>query len=303
MELVDGVYDEFDREKYLEGKIAPVFFGSALNNFGVQELLDSFIDISPFPQGRSTEKRTIEPDEDKFSGFVFKIHANIDPKHRDRIAFLRIVSGKFERNKFYQHTRINKKLKFPNPTSFMAASKSVIDEAFPGDVIGLYDSGTFKIGDTLSEGENLFFKGIPSFSPEIFKEIQNDDPMKSKQLEKGLNQLTDEGVAQLFTLQPGNRKIIGTVGELQFEVIQYRLKQEYGASCSFVPKNFYKACWMTSENEDTITDFIKRKTVNIGYDKDENPVFLAPSSFLLSQAEGDYPDITFHKTSEFKLDE
>ena len=185
----------------------------------------------------------------------------------------------------------------------MAASKSVIDEAFPGDVIGLYDSGTFKIGDTLSEGENLYFKGIPSFSPEIFKEIQNDDPMKSKQLEKGLNQLTDEGVAQLFTLQPGNRKIIGTVGELQFEVIQYRLKQEYGASCSFVPKNFYKACWMTSENEDTIAEFIKRKTVNIGYDKDENPVFLAPSSFLLSQAEGDYPDITFHKTSEFKLDE
>ena len=303
VELVDGVYDEFDRENYLQGKIAPVFFGSALNNFGVQELLDSFIDISPFPQGRSTEKRTIEPNEDKFSGFVFKIHANIDPKHRDRIAFLRIVSGKFERNKFYQHTRINKKLKFPNPTSFMAASKSVIDEAFPGDVIGLYDSGTFKIGDTLSEGENLYFKGIPSFSPEIFKEIQNDDPMKSKQLEKGLNQLTDEGVAQLFTLQPGNRKIIGTVGELQFEVIQYRLKQEYGASCSFVPKNFYKACWMTSENEDTIAEFIKRKTVNIGYDKDENPVFLAPSSFLLSQAEGDYPDITFHKTSEFKLDE
>ncbi len=303
VELVDGVYDAFDRDKYLEGKIAPVFFGSALNNFGVQELLDSFIEISPTPQGRSTEKRIIEPDEDKFSGFVFKIHANIDPKHRDRIAFLRIVSGKFERNKFYQHTRINKKIKFPNPTSFMAASKSVIDEAFPGDVIGLYDSGTFKIGDTLSEGESLFFKGIPSFSPEIFKEIQNDDPMKSKQLEKGLNQLTDEGVAQLFTLQPGNRKVIGTVGELQFEVIQYRLKQEYGASCSFVPKNFYKACWMTSDNDESIADFIKRKTVNVGYDKDDNPVFLAPSSFLLAQAEGDYPDITFHKTSEFKLDE
>tara|TARA_Y100000813_G_scaffold84193_1_gene59668 strand:+ start:2431 stop:4023 length:1593 start_codon:yes stop_codon:yes gene_type:complete len=303
VELVDGVYDAFDRDKYLEGKIAPVFFGSALNNFGVQELLDSFIEISPTPQGRSTEKRIIEPDEDKFSGFVFKIHANIDPKHRDRIAFLRIVSGKFERNKFYQHTRINKKIKFPNPTSFMAASKSVIDEAFPGDVIGLYDSGTFKIGDTLSEGESLFFKGIPSFSPEIFKEIQNDDPMKSKQLEKGLNQLTDEGVAQLFTLQPGNRKVIGTVGELQFEVIQYRLKQEYGASCSFVPKNFYKACWMTSDNDESIADFIKRKTVNVGYDKDDNPVFLAPSSFLLAQAEGDYPEITFHKTSEFKLNE
>ena len=303
VELIDGVYDEFNKEKYLSGKIAPVFFGSALNNFGVQELLDAFIEISPSPRGRESEKRAIAPIENKFSGFVFKIHANIDPKHRDRIAFLRIVSGKFERNKFYLHTRLNKKLKFPNPTSFMAASKSVIENAYPGDVIGLYDSGTFKIGDSLSEGEVLHFKGIPSFSPEIFKEIQNDDPMKTKQLDKGLNQLTDEGVAQLFIMQPGNRKIIGTVGELQFEVIQYRLKQEYGASCSFVSKNFHKACWMTSDDESSIQDFIKRKTVNVGFDKDENPVFLSPSPFLLNQAEADYPSITFHKTSEFKLDE
>ena len=303
IELIDGVYDPFNQQEYLKGQIAPVFFGSALNNFGVQELLDAFIDISPTPKGRETEKRAIEPLEKKFSGFVFKIHANIDPKHRDRIAFLRIVSGKFERNKFYHHTRLNKKIKFPNPTSFMASSKSVIDEAFPGDVIGLYDSGTFKIGDSLSEGEVMNFKGIPSFSPEMFKEIQNDDPMKSKQLEKGLNQLTDEGVAQLFTIQPGNRKIIGTVGELQFEVIQYRLKQEYGASCSLIAKNFHKACWMTSEKQEDIDDFIKRKSTNIGYDKDENPVFLASSPFLLTQAEGDYPSIKFHKTSEFKLDE
>ena len=185
----------------------------------------------------------------------------------------------------------------------MASSKSVVDDAYPGDVIGLYDSGTFKIGDSLSEGEILNFKGIPSFSPEIFKEIQNDDPMKSKQLDKGLRQLTDEGVAQLFVMQPGNRKIIGTVGELQFEVIQYRLKQEYGASCSFVSRNFFKACWMTSSKNDTIQDFIKRKSTNVAYDKDENPVFLAPSPFLLAQAERDYPEITFHKTSEFKLDE
>tara|TARA_B100000768_G_scaffold8406_1_gene8791 strand:- start:2007 stop:3056 length:1050 start_codon:yes stop_codon:yes gene_type:complete len=303
VELIDGVYGDFNQEKYLEGKVAPVFFGSALNNFGVQELLDSFIEVSPTPLGRNTESRSVEPNEEKFSGFVFKIHANIDPKHRDRIAFLRIVSGKFERNKFYLHTRHQKKIKFPNPTSFMASSKSVVDDAYPGDVIGLYDSGTFKIGDSLSEGEILNFKGIPSFSPEIFKEIQNDDPMKSKQLDKGLRQLTDEGVAQLFIMQPGNRKIIGTVGELQFEVIQYRLKQEYGASCSFVSRNFFKACWMTSSKNDTIKDFIKRKSTNVAYDKDENPVFLAPSPFLLAQAEGDYPEITFHKTSEFKLDE
>ena len=302
VELIDGVYGEFNHGKYLDGKIAPVFFGSALNNFGVQELLDAFIEISPTPLGRETEIRSVEPNENKFSGFVFKIHANIDPKHRDRIAFLRIVSGKFERNKFYLHTRLNKKIKFPNPTCFMASSKSVIETAYPGDVIGLYDSGTFKIGDSLSEGEILNFKGIPSFSPEIFKEIQNDNPMKTKQLEKGLRQLTDEGVAQLFIMQPGNRKIIGTVGELQFEVIQYRLKQEYAASCSFIGRNFFKACWMTSSKGDTIQDFIKRKSTNVAYDKDDNPVFLAPSPFLLNQAEGDYPKITFHKTSEFKLD-
>ena len=303
VELINGVYGDFNQTDYLSGKVAPVFFGSALNNFGVQELLDSFIEISPTPQSRETELRLVEPTENKFSGFVFKIHANIDPKHRDRIAFLRIVSGKFERNKFYFHTRLNKKIKFPNPTSFMASSKSVVDFAYPGDVIGLYDSGTFKIGDTLTEGESLNYKGIPSFSPEIFKEIQNDNPLKTKQLEKGLRQLTDEGVAQLFIMQPGNRKIIGTVGELQFEVIQYRLEQEYGASCSFIARNFFKACWMTSEEPHALEDFIKRKTSNIAYDKDNNSVFLAPSVFLLNQAESDYPKITFHKTSEFKLDE
>ena len=303
VELINGVYGDFNQENYLNGKVAPVFFGSALNNFGVQELLDSFIEVSPTPQSRETESRIVKPNENKFSGFVFKIHANIDPKHRDRIAFLRIVSGKFERNKFYFHTRLKKKIKFPNPTSFMASSKSVVDYAFPGDVIGLYDSGTFKIGDTLSEGEIFNYKGIPSFSPEIFKEIQNDDPMKTKQLEKGLNQLTDEGVAQLFLMQPGNRKIIGTVGELQFEVIQYRLKQEYGATCSFLSRNFFKACWITCIDNQKLEDFIKRKSTNVAYDKDNNPVFLAPSPFLLTQAESDYPDIIFHKNSEFKLDE
>jgi peptide chain release factor 3 len=303
VEMIEGVYDSFDKQTYLSGDVAPVFFGSAVNNFGVQELLNTFCEISPAPRGRETDLKQINPDDSKFSGFVFKIHANLDPKHRDRIAFLRIVSGKFERNKFYNHVRLSKKLKFPNPTSFMAQDKSVIDDAFPGDVIGLYDSGNFKIGDTLNEGEKFTFKGIPSFSPEIFMELENLDPMKSKQLDKGIRQLMDEGVAQLFIQQPGNRKIIGTVGQLQFEVISYRLEHEYGAKCRFAARNFFKACWLTSENEERLAEFKRAKMKYIAQDKDENLVFLAETPFLLSMAEQDYPEIAFHKTSEFKLDQ
>jgi peptide chain release factor 3 len=278
-----------------------VFFGSAVNNFGVRELLDTFCEISPSPRGRETDLRFIKPEEDKFSGFVFKIHANLDPKHRDRIAFLRVVSGKFERNQFYHHVRNNKKMKFPNPTSFMAQDKSIIDDAYPGDVIGLYDSGNFKIGDTLTEGEKMMFQGIPSFSPEIFQELENLDPLKSKQLEKGIRQLIDEGVAQLFIQQPGNRKIVGTVGQLQFEVITHRLINEYGANCRFVPRNYAKACWITSENPEEIERFKKSKVNHMAMDKDENWVFMAETPFLLSMAEKDYPEITFHTSSEFKL--
>ena len=302
LEMVEGVYDAFDREAYLAGEVAPVFFGSAVNNFGVKELLDTFCEISPSPRGRTTDLRPIDPYESKFSGFVFKIHANLDPKHRDRIAFLRVVSGTFERNKFYQHIRLDKKMKFPNPTSFMAQDKSVIEHAYPGDVIGLYDTGNFKIGDTLTEGEKIMFKGIPSFSPEIFQELENLDPMKSKQLDKGVRQLIDEGVAQLFIQQPGNRKIVGTVCQLQFEVINYRLINEYGAKCRFVPRNYFKACWITTDNEAQLETFKKAKHNLLATDKDGNLVFLAETTFLLTMAEQDYPDITFHKTSEFMLD-
>ena len=302
LEMVEGVYDAFDREAYLAGEVAPVFFGSAVNNFGVKELLDTFCEISPSPRGRTTDLRPIDPYESKFSGFVFKIHANLDPKHRDRIAFLRVVSGTFERNKFYQHIRLDKKMKFPNPTSFMAQDKSVIEHAYPGDVIGLYDTGNFKIGDTLTEGEKMMFKGIPSFSPEIFQELENLDPMKSKQLDKGVRQLIDEGVAQLFIQQPGNRKIVGTVGQLQFEVINYRLINEYGAKCRFVPRNYFKACWITTDNEAQLETFKKAKHNLLATDKDGNLVFLAETTFLLTMSEKDYPDITFHKTSEFMLD-
>lgn len=302
LEMIEAVYDDFNRDTYLSGDVAPVFFGSAVNNFGVQELLDTFVRISPSPRGRDTDVKRVEPDDKKFSGFVFKIHANLDPKHRDRIAFLRVVSGKFERNTFYNHVRLDKKFKFPNPTSFMAQDKSVIDEAFPGDVVGLYDTGNFKIGDTLTEGENFMFKGIPSFSPELFQELENLDPMKSKQLEKGISQLMDEGVAQMFIQQPGNRKIIGTVGQLQFEVISYRLEHEYGAKCRFVPRNYHKACWVTTENEEQLKDFTRAKGQYLAKDKDDNLVFLAETSFLLQMAEKDYPDLTFHTTSEFKLE-
>lgn len=302
LETIEGVYDVFNRGTYLSGDVAPVFFGSAVNNFGVQELLDTFCEISPSPRGRESDKRMVEPTDANFSGFVFKIHANLDPKHRDRIAFLRVVSGKFERNTFYHHVRLQKKLKFANPTSFMAQDKSVIDEAYPGDVVGLYDTGNFKIGDTMTEGEIMMYKGIPSFSPEIFQELENLDPLKSKQLEKGIRQLIDEGVAQLFVQQPGNRKIVGTVGQLQFEVINYRLIHEYGANCRFVPRNYFKACWITSNDKIQLESFRRAKANYLAVDKDDNLVFLAETTFLLSMAEQDYPEITFHKSSEFMLE-
>ncbi|MGE5411396.1 MAG: peptide chain release factor 3, partial [Clostridiales bacterium] len=299
--LIEGVYDEFDRQTYLCGDVAPVFFGSAINNFGVKELLDTCIEVSPVPRGRQTDIRPIEPTEEQFSGFVFKIHANLDPRHRDRIAFLRICSGKFERNKFFHHVRLDKNFRFSSPATFMAQEKNIIDEAYPGDVVGLYDTGNFKIGDTLTEGEKIMFKGIPSFSPEIFKELINTDPMKTKQLEKGVQQLTDEGVAQLFTHQLGSRKIIGTVGELQFDVIQYRLLNEYGASCRFRPLGFIKACWITAEDDKKIEDFIRYKPENTAYDKEGNLVYFAESEWLLRKAIENNPGISFHFTSEFLL--
>ena len=300
VELIDGVYDEWDPAPYLDAEIAPVFFGSAVNNFGIQEMLDTFIKIAPDPKPSETSTRTVSPEEESFTGFIFKIHANIDPRHRDRIAFLRICSGKFARNTFYKHTRLDKKLKFANPATFLAQDKSVVEEAWPGDVVGLYDTGNFKIGDTLTEGEDLQFRGIPSFSPEIFKELVNIDPMKSKQLEKGIKQLTDEGVAQLFIREAGNRKIVGTVGELQFEVIQYRLEHEYGAKCEFQAKPYHKACWIVSDNEAKLGEFRKIKANDIVRDKDGNEVYLAPSPFLLKMEMDNFPEITFHTTSEFK---
>lgn len=299
LELIDGVYPEFDVQKYLDGDLAPVFFGSALNNFGVKELLDCFVKIAPYPRPVAAEERIVNPDEEKFTGFIFKITANIDPNHRSCVAFCKVCSGKFIRNAPYKHVRHGKIMRFSSPTQFMAQKKSTIDEAWAGDIIGLPDTGNFKIGDTLTEGEELHFRGLPSFSPEMFKYIENDDPMKAKQLNKGIDQLMDEGVAQLFVNQFNGRKIIGTVGQLQFEVIQYRLLNEYNAKCRWEPLNLYKACWIESSDKEELEAFKKRKYQFMAKDREGRDVFLADSNYVLQMAQMDFKNIKFHFTSEF----
>jgi peptide chain release factor 3 len=299
LELIDAIYPQFDKTGYDAGTLAPVFFGSAVNNFGVGELLDCFVQIAPSPQKTLTDVREVQPLEPKLTGFVFKIHANIDPNHRNRIAFLKICSGVFERNKPYLHVPSGKQLKFSSPNTFLADKKSIVDESYPGDIVGLYDTGNFKIGDTLSEGEILNFKGIPTFSPELFRYVENADPMKSKQLAKGIDQLMDEGVAQLFTLKINGRKIIGCVGMLQFDVIQYRLEHEYGAKCKYEPVSLYKACWFESDDKAQLDDFSARKFNYIALDKHNRPVYLAESSYSLQMAQEKFDKIRFHFTSEF----
>lgn len=301
LELVREVYPSFDREAYLNGEQHPVFFGSALNNFGVQELLDCFVDIAPPPMSKDSEERTIAPDEKDFSGFVFKIHANMDPKHRDRLAFIKIVSGTFARNVPYLHVRQKKKLKFSSPNAFFADKKEIVDTSYPGDIVGLHDTGNFKIGDTLTSGEQIHFRGIPSFSPEHFRYINNADPMKAKQLNKGIDQLMDEGVAQLFTLELNGRKVVGTVGALQFDVIQYRLEHEYGASCTYENLNVYKACWIevNEGGEADFTEFKQTKSKFLAKDKQGQLVYLADSAFSLQMTQSKYPKVLFHATSEF----
>ncbi len=299
LELIDGVYPDFETDEYLKGKLAPVFFGSALNTFGVKELLDCFVKIAPAPRPVTAEERTINPHESQFSGFVFKIHANMDPNHRSCIAFVKVCSGEFQRNANYKHIRSGKFMKFAAPTAFMAQKKNIVDEAYPGDIVGIPDTGNFKIGDTLTQGEELHFKGLPSFSPEMFKYIENTDPMKSKQLEKGIQQLMDEGVAQLFVNQFNGRKIIGTVGQLQFEVIQYRLLHEYGAQCRWEPISLYKACWIESDDAETLAAFKKRKHQFMAIDREGRDVFLADSNYVLQMAQNDFPKIRFHFSSEF----
>lgn len=300
LEIIEGIYPEFDREEYISGNLQPVFFGSALNNFGVRELLDCFIQIAPSPRAKESSTRIVEPKENTFSGFVFKIHANMDPKHRDRLAFIKIVSGTFERNTPYLHVRQGKKLKFSSPNAFFAEKKEIVDVSYAGDIVGLHDTGNFKIGDTLTEGEIMQFTGIPSFSPEHFRYINNADPLKSKQLEKGIDQLMDEGVAQLFTLEMNGRKVIGTVGALQYEVIQYRLEHEYGAKCTYENFPAYKACWVRPEDpkNEEFKEFKRIKQKFLAFDKSGQLVFLADSEFSIQMTQSKFPTVKLAFTSE-----
>ena len=301
VELATEVYPPFSQEDYLNGDLQPVFFGSALNNFGVRELLDCFVEIAPTPRPKESDTRIVKPEETGFSGFVFKIHANMDPKHRDRLAFVKIVSGTFIRNTPYLHVRNNKKMKFSSPNAFFAERKEIVDVSYPGDIVGLHDTGNFKIGDTLTQGELMKYKGIPSFSPEHFKYINNVDPLKSKQLAKGIDQLMDEGVAQLFVLELNGRKVIGTVGALQFEVIQYRLEHEYSAKCSYENLNVSKACWVDIKHSDSeqLKEFKRVKSRFLAIDKRGQLVFFADSAFTLQMTQSKYPKVKLHFVSEF----
>lgn len=298
IELITGVYPQLNQADYLSATTSPVLFGSALNNFGVKELLDTFIAHAPPPLERETSTRIVQPNEPQFSGFIFKIHANMDPKHRDRLAFLRICSGIFERNKKYHHVRLNKPLKFSNPTAFLAQEKTIVDQAYPGDIIGLHDTGQLKIGDTLSYKESFFFKGIPHFSPELFKTVINTDPLKSKQLQKGLEHLCEEGVAQLFIREFDSKKMIGVVGALQFDVIQYRLEHEYNASCRFEALEFTKAVWIHSDDKAAITAFIEANPYQLALDANNQRVYLAETQWSLDREIAENPQIRFCFSSD-----
>lgn len=299
VEMLTGVYPLFERSDYISGSVTPVFFGSALNNFGVRELLDTLVELAPYPTPKEADERLVVPEEEKFSGFVFKIHANMNPRHRDRIAFLRVVSGKFERNTLYYHVRTDKTFRASNPTAFMSQDREIIDEAWPGDIIGLHDTGTFKIGDTLTEGECVNFKGIPSFAPQIFRLIMNADPLKEKQFHKGLNQLAEEGVVQIFSkLHQPNARVLGVVGQLQLEVLQTRLEEEYNASCKYEPIDLSIANWITSDDPKVLQQFVDANTRRILVDIRENYVYVTDSEWSLNRIMQANPKIRFYQTSE-----
>lgn len=300
LELIMEIYPEFDHDLYMSGELTPVFFGSAINNFGIRELLDCFVDIAPGPGEFEAESRMVKPEEKGFSGFIFKIHANLDPRHRDRIAFMRIVSGEFEKNHSYTHVRTGKGFKTSNPTAFMAQSRNVVDTAIPGDIIGLHDTGTFKIGDTLTEGEDIQFKGIPSFAPQIFRSVINKDPLKDKQFRNGLDQLAEEGVVQIFTKVTTKTKLIGVVGALQLDVIQHRLANEYKATCIFEPVDFQTACWIHAEDKAVLDRFVAENQNKIAEDVRGQMIYLAPSRWMLDRTVEDYPGLKYYFTSDLK---
>jgi len=296
IEMLEGAGETFSKEKFLKGELAPLFFGSALNNFGVQTLLDALIELAPPPLGRLTAERYVDPNEPKFSAFIFKIQANMDPNHRDRVAFMRICSGKFERGMKAHHVRSGKDQRLGRPTQFMAQDRSLVDEAYAGDIVGIHDPGVFKIGDTLSEGEKLTFTGIPVFAPEHFVRVVLKDPLKSKQLNKALDQLSEEGAVQVFRPVTNNDQFLGVVGVLQFDVVKYRIEHEYGVNVVFQPLPYTVARWISSEDKDTLETFKRENENNISLDQKANPTILLDEEWRLRFISERNPKIVFTAT-------
>jgi len=299
VELLEGAANPFEREHFLNGSQTPVFFGSALNNFGVQELLEAFVELAPPPRPRNALTRTVEPCEEAFSGFVFKIQVNMDPAHRDRIAFLRICSGKFTRGMRVIHHRIGKQVALNNATIFMAQDRTNVEEAFSGDIIGIHNHGTIRIGDTFSEKEPLQFTGIPNFAPEHFRRVRLKNPMKSKQLHKGLIQLAEEGAIQVFRTLVGGDLILGAVGLLQFDVTMARLEAEYGVDAVYEPVDYSTARWVDGEDRKTFERFERMQRSDLAYDAEGYLTYLCANEFRLGYAIKDWPDISFRKTREY----
>jgi len=298
IELVQGASHEFDVSAYLAGEQTPVFFGSAINNFGVTPLLDAFVTNAPAPGSRQTVGRDVQPDESKMTGFVFKIQANMDPAHRDRVAFMRVCSGRFSSGMKMNHVRLKKVIKAANALTFMAQDRGHVENAWPGDIVGLHNHGTISIGDTFTEGESLQFTGIPHFAPELFRRAQLRDPLKLKALQKGLAQLSEEGATQFFKPMLGNDLVLGAVGILQFDVVAYRLKNEYGVEATFENINVQTARWVNCEDQKMLADFTRQLNNNLAEDGANQLVYLAPSRVNLQLTEERWPDIKFLATRE-----
>lgn len=298
VELVKGATHEFDHDAFLAGELSPVFFGTALANFGVKEMLDGFVEKAPAPVKRETATRSVAAEEDAFSGFIFKIQANMDPKHRDRIAFMRICSGSYKRGMKMRHTRINKDVKIADAVTFLAGDRENVEEAWSGDIIGLHNHGTIQIGDTFTEGEVLKYTGIPHFAPELFKRVRPTDPLKAKQLQKGLQQLSEEGAVQLFQPLKNNDLVLGAVGILQFEVVMFRLKDEYKVDCLYEPVSVQTARWAECSDPKMLDEFRRKGHDNLAIDGGGLLTYLAPTRVNLSLTEERWPDIEFRATRE-----
>ncbi|HET6726117.1 MAG TPA: peptide chain release factor 3 [Gammaproteobacteria bacterium] len=298
IELVRGAAHPFDLAAYLAGELTPVFFGSAINNFGVRELLDAFVETAPAPLPRAATERTIAPDEDKFTGFVFKVQANMDPAHRDRIAFLRVCSGRYEPGLRAHHVRLGRGVKIPDALTFMAAEREHVDSACAGDIIGIHNHGTISIGDTFTQGETLTFSGIPNFAPELFRRTVLKDPLKSKALNKGLDQLCEEGATQVFRPLANNDLILGAVGVLQFDVVAHRLKEEYGVQAQFEGVPVATARWVDCSDERRLEEFERKNQQHLARDHGGFLVYLAPTMVNLQLTMERWPEIRFRATRE-----